>query len=111
MSSTPAPLLRPRSPRLLGGFARLACGLLVGSSLVALQAVPLQAASALLETVKQNPALARSLCERFKQFNAQGKSATSNESIAWVAASQGLSPVDAEVLSTYVIGLHCPDVR
>jgi hypothetical protein len=72
---------------------------------------PMLAASALLETVKQNPALARSLCERFKQYNAEGKSATSKESIAWVASSQGLSPVDAEVLSTYVIGLHCPDVR
>ena len=24
---------------------------------------------------------------------------------------QGLSPIDAEVLTTYVIGLHCPDVR
>ncbi len=72
---------------------------------------PVPAASALLETVKQNPALARSLCERFKQVNAQGKSATSKESIDWVASSQGLSPVDAEVLSTYVIGLHCPDVR
>jgi hypothetical protein len=72
---------------------------------------PLRAASALLETVKQNPALARSMCERFKQYNAQGKSATSKESIDWVASSQGLSPMDAEVLSTYVIGLHCPDVR
>jgi hypothetical protein len=72
---------------------------------------PMSAASALLETVKQNPALARSLCERFKQYNAEGKSATSKESIAWVASSQSLSPVDAEVLSTYVIGLHCPDVR
>jgi hypothetical protein len=72
---------------------------------------PTLAASALLETVKQNPALANSLCQRFKQYNAEGKSATSKESISWVASSQGLSPVDAEVLSTYVIGLHCPDVR
>jgi hypothetical protein len=72
---------------------------------------PLRAASALLESVKQNPALARSMCDRFKQFNAQGQSATSKESIGWVASSQGLSPIDAEVLTTYVIGLHCPDVR
>jgi hypothetical protein len=72
---------------------------------------PLRAASALLESVKQNPALARSLCDRFKQYNAQGISATSKESVGWVASSQGLSPIDAEVLSTYVIGLHCPDVR
>jgi hypothetical protein len=102
---------RPRSPRLRGSLPRLASALLLGGSLLAVQPAPLQAASALLETVKQNPALARRLCERFKQFNAQGQSATSKESINWVAADQGLSPVDAEVLSTYVIGLHCPDVR
>ncbi len=72
---------------------------------------PLLAASALLESVKQNPALAERLCQQFKQMNAQGKSATSKESIAMVARSQDLTPVDAEVLATYVIGLHCPDVR
>jgi hypothetical protein len=77
---------------------------------VALQP-PLRAASALLESVKQNPALAKQLCGQFKALNAQGKSATSKESIAMVASSQNLSPVDAEVLTTYVIGLHCPDVR
>lgn len=77
---------------------------------VALQP-PLLAASALLESVKQNPGLAKKLCRQFKEMNAQGKSATSKESIAMVASSQNLSPVDAEVLATYVIGLHCPDVR
>ena len=77
---------------------------------VALQS-PLRAASALLESVKQNPGLAKQLCGQFKALNAQGKSATSKEAIAMVASSQNLSPVDAEVLTTYVIGLHCPDVR
>jgi hypothetical protein len=72
---------------------------------------PLPAAAGMLDTVKQNPALARSLCEQFKQLNASGQSATSKEAIAKLAASQGLSPLDAEVLTTYVIGLHCPDVR
>ncbi len=70
-----------------------------------------KAASPLLETVKQNPALARQMCVRFKQLNAEGQSATSRQSIAAVAAAQGLSPMDAEVLITYVIGLNCPDVR
>lgn len=74
-------------------------------------ATPLRAASALLESVKQNPALARQLCAQFQQLNSAGKSATSKESIAMVARSQNLSPLDAEVLTTYVIGLHCPDVR
>jgi len=81
----------------------LACALLLPPSL--------EAASALLESVKQNPALAKSLCAQFKQLNASGRSATAPESIAIVASSQGLSQVDAEVLTTYVIGLHCPDVR
>lgn len=101
----PVRRLRSRGFRLPGGL--LALPLL----LALLPAGPSPAASALLESVKTNPAMAQSLCERFKQLNAQGKSATSQESVTWVAANQGLSPVDAEVLSTYVIGLHCPDVR
>jgi len=74
-------------------------------------AAGVQAASPLLESVKQNPALARQMCSRFKKLNAQGQSATSRESIAAVASAQGLSPMDAEVLITYVIGLNCPDIR
>ena len=85
--------------------------LAAGLGLTLLLASPAGAASALLETVKQNPALAKSLCAQFKQLNAAGRSATSAESIAVVASSQGLSQMDAEVLATYVIGLHCPDVR
>jgi hypothetical protein len=95
----------PRLP--LGWLVR---GMASGLALLLSQS-PVLAASPLLETVQQNPALAQSLCARFKQYNAEGKSATSKESIDWVASSQNLSPVDAEVLSTYVIGLHCPDVR
>jgi hypothetical protein len=74
-------------------------------------AAPAKAASPLLERVKQNPALARKMCARFKQLNAEGVSATSKKAINAVAEAQGLSPMDAEVLITYVIGLHCPDVR
>jgi hypothetical protein len=88
--------------------AHLLIGALASTLLLA---APLRAASALLETVKQNPALAKSLCAQFKQLNASGRSATAPDSIAMVASSQGLSQVDAEVLTTYVIGLHCPDVR
>ena len=71
---------------------------------------PARAASALLESVKQNPGLAKSLCAQFKQLNASGQSATSPQAIASVARNQGLSTVDAEVLATYVIGLYCSDV-
>lgn len=28
-----------------------------------------------------------------------------------VARRQGISPSDAEIVITYVVGLHCPDVR
>ncbi|MFZ0409224.1 MAG: hypothetical protein WAM11_14095 [Cyanobium sp.] len=96
----------PEAGSVLSGFLSVAI-LMVGLAPIA----PAGAASALLESVKQNPQLARSLCERFKRYNAEGKLATSKESIDWVAASQGLSPMDAEVLTTYVIGLYCPDVR
>jgi len=85
--------------------------LALGLALIPLLLSPLPATAGMLDTVKQNPAMARSLCEQFKQLNASGQSATSKESIARVAASQGLSSLDAEVLTTYVIGLHCPDVR
>jgi hypothetical protein len=95
-----------KSPR------RSAAGLLaLGLAVIPLLLSSLPATAGMLDTVKQNPALARSLCEQFKQLNASGQSATSKESIARVAASQGLSSIDAEVLTTYVIGLHCPDVR
>lgn len=72
--------------------------------------LPARAASALLDSVKQNPGLAKSLCAQFKQLNASGQSATSPQAIASVARNQGLSTVDAEVLATYVIGLYCSDV-
>ena len=88
--------------------------LAAGALLLALALAPLApvgAASALLESVKQNPQLAKQLCAEFKQLNATGQSATSPQSLARVASSQGLSTMDAEVLTTYVIGLYCPDVR
>ena len=95
-----------------GSPRRSAPGVLaLGLAVIPLLLSPLPATAGMLDTVKQNPALARSLCEQFKQLNASGQSATSKESIARVAASQGLSTIDAEVLTTYVIGLHCPDVR
>ena len=101
-------LLRLVAPGTVAG--RFAAGVLsLGLALVPL--APGEAASALLESVKQNPQLSKQLCAEFKQLNAQGQSATSPQSLARVASSQGLSTMDAEVLTTYVIGLYCPDVR
>ena len=101
----------PHPKRTFQRHSRQLAGGLACTLLCLAPARPLRAASALLETVKNNPALAKSLCAQFKQLNASGRSATAPDSIAMVASSQGLSQVDAEVLTTYVIGLHCPDVR
>jgi hypothetical protein len=81
----------------------LACGLFL---------VPAtRAASAMLEKVKQDPALAKSLCARFTKLNESGQSATSRESVEMVAKTYNMNMVDAEVFITYVIGLHCSNVR
>jgi len=86
---------------------------LVLGLLAALAAMPrtVEAQSALLESVKTNPARAKALCSQLRDFNAQGLSATSPTVVAQIARQENLSPMDAEVLTTYVIGLHCPDVR
>ncbi len=69
------------------------------------------AASQLLESVKQNKQLASQLCGEFRKLNASGRKAHDPASIRNTAASQGLSPIDAEILTTYVVGMYCPDVR
>ena len=84
--------------------------LLCATCLSAVAAPMVHAQSVLLESVKQSPALGQGLCQQFRQLNAQGVSATSKASISGLASSRGLSPLDAEVLATYVIGLHCSSV-
>ena len=69
------------------------------------------AQSNLLESVKRNPGEAQALCQQFKSINAKGESALSSQSIAVVAGQRNLSPTEAEIVATYVIGLTCPDVR
>jgi hypothetical protein len=70
-----------------------------------------QAQSQLLESVKQNPALARQLCAELRQMNGSGITYTSTTAIQTIAQQRQLSLTDAEVLTTYVVGLYCPDVR
>lgn len=72
---------------------------------------PAGAQSALLDSVKNNPAQARAICEQLKQLNTQGYTSTSDRAVALIARQQGLNSVDAEVLATYVVGMYCPDVR
>jgi len=67
--------------------------------------------SGLLESVRQNPQRGKALCQQLRQLNAQGVSFTATQVTTTVAREQNLSPTDAEVLLTYVVGFHCPDVR
>ena len=74
-------------------------------------ASPGTAQSTLLESVKRNPQEAKALCRQFRALNAKGTSALSSQAIGQLARQRNLSTTDAEILATYVIGLHCPDVR
>jgi hypothetical protein len=68
-------------------------------------------ASPLLESVKQNKQLAQQLCGDFRKLNAGGQKAHGPAAVRTTASSQGLSTLDAEILTTYVVGMYCPDVR
>ena len=75
-------------------------------------ASPIGAAdSDLLNSVKRNPEKAKAMCRSFQQMNANGKSAYTKKFINKVAQGQNLIFQDAEILVTYVVGMHCPDVR
>tara|TARA_Y100000991_G_C21676356_1_gene223216 strand:+ start:152 stop:418 length:267 start_codon:yes stop_codon:yes gene_type:complete len=71
---------------------------------------PVLSQSNLLESVKKNPANAIKICKKFKEFNSKGVSASSDKAIEFVSKKNNLSPLNAEILSIYVIGLHCPQV-
>tara|TARA_Y100001978_G_scaffold173648_1_gene164700 strand:+ start:1174 stop:1443 length:270 start_codon:yes stop_codon:yes gene_type:complete len=68
------------------------------------------AQSNLLESVKKNPKNAIEICNKFKELNKRGISASSDEAINYVSKRNKLSPINAEILSIYVIGIHCPKV-
>ena len=71
---------------------------------------PVLSQSNLLESVKKNPADAIKMCSKFKELNSKGISASSDKAIDFVSKKNKLSPINAEILSIYVIGLHCPQV-
>ena len=71
---------------------------------------PVLSQSNLLESVKKNPEEARNLCNKFRDFNSKGISASSDKAIEYVSNIKKLTPVNAEIFSIYVIGLHCPDI-
>ena len=70
----------------------------------------IHAQSNLLESVKKNPKNAIEICNKFKALNKRGISASSDEAVNYVLKKNNLSPVNAEILSIYVIGIHCPNV-
>ena len=71
----------------------------------------LRVEASLLENVKQNPEEARALCRQFKMLNEKGISKNSQKAIKEIARKRNLSMLDAEILMTYVVGMHCPNVR
>jgi hypothetical protein len=90
----------------LASLALLTAGFSAGGVIA-----PAQAQSSLLESVRRDPARAKALCRQLREMNSQGISYTSRQATRTIAAQEGLSAVDAEVLTTYVVGMHCPDVR
>jgi len=85
--------------------------LILGAALLLTSQPPAQAGSALLDRVKQNPKVAVAICSELRGLNAQGVTSTSPQAVGRIATMQGLNATDAEILTTYVVGLHCPDVR
>jgi len=71
---------------------------------------PVFSQSSLLESVKKNPNEAKNLCNKFREFNSKGISASSDKAIDYVSNKNKLTPVNAEIFSIYVIGLHCPEI-
>ena len=71
---------------------------------------PVLSQSNLLESVKKNPAEAARICNKFREFNSRGISANDDRAINFVSKRNNLTPVNAEIFSIYVIGLHCPDI-
>ena len=101
----------PSKPRGQAQRAWAALAAALGVVVAGLAADPALANSPLLDSVKRNPQRARDICAELKGLNAQGLSYTSPQAVAQVGAKQGLNNTDAEILSTYVVGLYCPDVR
>ena len=84
---------------------------LTGLALIGLQTAAVSAGSDLLKDVKRNPQQAKAMCRDFITLNENGQSAYSKKSIRSIAKSRNWSDDDAEVLVTYVVGMHCPNVR
>ena len=87
------------------------CGFVLTAALSQITVTAALADSALLESVKLNPQKAKALCAELQALNASGLSYNSPEATRLVAKKQDLNSTDAEILTTYVVGLYCPKVR
>ena len=70
-----------------------------------------KAQSNLLESVKRDPKEAIAFCKEFRSLNSQGESATSQRAITELSGKKNITKIEAEILSIYIIGLHCPEVK
>lgn len=65
----------------------------------------------LLDLAKNNPDKANETCSHFKALNSRNISASSDTALEWVKKKFNLNSIfAAEILSIYIIGLHCQDV-
>tara|TARA_B100000424_G_scaffold21409_1_gene15282 strand:- start:286 stop:552 length:267 start_codon:yes stop_codon:yes gene_type:complete len=71
---------------------------------------PVLSQSKLLDSAKKNPSEAIKICNKLRELNSEGTSASDKEAIDYVSKNYKLTPVNAEIFSFYVIGLHCPDI-
>ena len=74
---------------------------------------PALAQSQVLDAIKHDPAQAKAMCREFKtaKANNKGFDPYSRKTTRQVAKDRQLSTNDAEILITYVVGMHCPDVH
>ena len=68
------------------------------------------AQSELLENVKRKPEEAKLLCKSFRVQNSKGISSYSKQALKEIEQQRNLNPIDAEILSVYVIGMYCPEI-
>ena len=59
---------------------------------------PVLSQSSLLESVKKNPADAIKMCNKFKELNSKGISASSDKAIEFVSKKNKLKPIYAEII-------------
>ena len=71
---------------------------------------PVFSQSNLFESVKKNPSEANKICNKFRDFNSKGISASSDKAIEYLIKKKKLNPVNAEIFSIMVIDLYCPDI-